>query len=153
MGMTVRKSINFVPGKKLQVLGSGAGLRVKRATPQEGAGGGGLPTLPAVSGLMNWLLADFGVVYSGPTITTWQDQSGNGRDWTTSPSNNFAVVPNSQNGLPVMDNPPFQTTSWMSTPAFLADGDSAELFVVLKSFNDFGSGWSNFNNTGSSTSA
>jgi len=42
--------------------------------------GGGAPFSPAnLSGLSLWLKADAGVSLSGSDVTTWADQSGNGR--------------------------------------------------------------------------
>ncbi len=38
----------------------------------------------SVNGLLVWLKGDAGVVTSGPSVTTWQDQSGNGYDFTSS---------------------------------------------------------------------
>jgi len=43
--------------------------------------GGGVPFSPAdLSGLSLWLKADAGVSLSGSDVTTWADQSGNGRN-------------------------------------------------------------------------
>ena len=138
-----RKNSSYVSGQKIKFLG-GTGQISTKNIGGGGSGGGD----PGVTGLMTWLKADTGVVYSGPDITTWQDQSGNGRDWTAN-SAGFIVETNIQNGLPVMTAPQYTNLNF-STPTFLANGDPAEVFVVVKSVdNGQSAGWSQF---GSSTS-
>ena len=38
--------------------------------------------IESISGLTVWLRSDVGVTTSGSEVTTWQDQSGNGYDYT-----------------------------------------------------------------------
>ena len=135
-----RKNSSYVSGQKIKFLGGTGQISTKNI----GGGGGN----PGVTGLMTWLKADTGVVYSGGDITTWQDQSGNGRDWTAN-SAGFIVETNIQNGLPVMTAPQY-TNLKFSTPTFLADGDPAEVFVVVKPVdNQRATGWSQFGSSAS----
>ena len=97
-----------------------------------GAGGGGAGGGPGVAGLMNWLKADAGVVSMGGNITSWEDQSGNSRHWSAA-GTAITLQSNVQNGKPVLNYADGAAAgSYFSTTPFLSDGQSAEIFIVLK---------------------
>jgi hypothetical protein len=109
---------------------------------------GGLP-----SGLALWLKADVGVSTDGSGVTTWADQSGNGRDWTRSGTTGTApsLVTNVQNGLPVVRQTagPDASNVCLTRAAFFSGNVPGELMTVIRSVNNLNYapfGW-NFNSS------
>ena len=142
-----RKNSNYTAGQRIKLSGGAGGMSIRTVVAESSGGGGGDP---GVAGLLTWLKADAGVVYSGEDIISWEDQSGNDRHWTVSVElGGFVLESEAQNGLPVITAPPFTNQSF-STPTFLSDGSPAEVFVVVKSYDDQRAvGWGQF---GTSTS-
>ncbi len=62
----------------------------------------GVPTAP-VPGALYWLKADAGVVESGGSVSAWNDQTANGRNFTqVNGAQQPTLVANALNGLPVV---------------------------------------------------
>ena len=79
-----------------------------------------------------WLKADDGVTLTSSAVSTWADQSGNGRDFTQSTAGYRPTNPSSvQNGLPgvLFDG----TDDYLSRAAFLSGTTNAEWFFVCQS--------------------
>jgi hypothetical protein len=61
------------------------------------------PSGPPATGLQVWFKADAGVITSGPDVTAWQDQSGNGHGATTTVGTPVLLIGSSGiNGLPAI---------------------------------------------------
>lgn len=91
-----------------------------------------LATIPT-SGLVLWLDANVGVT-SGTdgSVSSWQDQSGNGNNATQSNSSNQpTLIANSLNGLPAIR---FTASSnqWFSLPNVMNGAGAGEVFIVVK---------------------
>ncbi len=57
---------------------------------------------PFIPGLALWVKADAGVVLNGTKVATWQDQSGNGRDFSATGTAQPTLTNSGLNGLPVI---------------------------------------------------
>lgn len=85
------------------------------------------------NGLRLWLTADEGVVESGGTVATWQDQSGNSYDFTASGNpDGPTLAPGAVNGHAALrfdgDNDSLQNWSTLGIP----DTSGRTFFVVCK---------------------
>jgi probable HAF family extracellular repeat protein len=93
-------------------------------------------TMPAASSLKLWLKPDVGVsLSSNNTLSTWQDQSGNGNNATQTAANNQpSLLTNALNGFPVAH---FDGNSrYLNLPNLMNRATQGEAFVVLRAAQD-----------------
>lgn len=99
-------------------------------------GAGGMSAAPVfspldISNLKAWYKADAGVTLNGPTVSQWDDYSGNARHLKqTTAANQPTYLTNTINGLPSID---FDgVNDYLLTDATLNTGDAMTMFCVFK---------------------
>ena len=91
-----------------------------------------------VAGNVLWLMSDQGVTSSGGIVTTWSDQSGNGRDFTQPTSGNRPTITSAGSGINSIASIKFVASSTQSLigPSLSALTSGAEVFLVHKPTSD-----------------
>lgn len=93
--------------------------------PSGGAGGGGsVWSPPEISNVQVWLRADQGIILNGSNVNVWEDQSGNGNDFSNAtPSQQPLFVANAINGIPAVrgdgTNHSLNSSGWAQTQPLL----------------------------------
>lgn len=91
-----------------------------------------------IAGCSLWLRADLGITQSSGSVSSWADQSGNGRDATQAVANNQPTFTASGiNSLPTVSFTPVVFVEFLSLSAgALSSLTAGELFVVAKNTDD-----------------
>jgi hypothetical protein len=107
-------------------LSLGLGVQIVRKI-----GGGASFSPSSLSGLSLWLKADAGVTLSGSNVTSWADQSGNGKNMTSVVNPIF--VNNAKNGNPALS---FTGSEYMNGLGVFTGSSSRTFFVVYYTDNE-----------------